>query len=217
MNILGNIKGILTASLIGFSLSTSAQKFDFFNPDREFAEKETSMLQLRTNLLYDAVLCPNLGVEVQLGNGLAWQFDYGEAWWNSFAKNKFYSVIFFQTEIRKYLGRWAYNSPYRGHHVGLYLQMAAYDLENGGKGYLSPELDDNIGFGISYGYSFRLTDRLALDCTLGAGYASSIYNGYIPVGKRYVSTGLRKKKWVGPTKIEASLVWNISKKNKNRR
>ena len=217
MNIFGNIRNIMTAALIGVSMSVSAQKFEFFDPDSDRSQTEGSVLQLRTNLLHDAVLCPNIGLEVQFGNGLAWQLDYGEAWWNSFETNKFYSVIYFQTEIRKYFGKWSYVGPYRGHHVGVYLQMGAFDLENGGKGYISPELDKNVGFGLSYGYSFRLNNRLSIDCTLGAGYASSVYEGYNPVGKRYVSTGWRKKTWIGPTKLEASLVWNISKKNKNRR
>ena len=206
---------IVVLGLMLFASATAgAQKFEFYNPDRVSKDIPGVNVQVRTNLLYDALLCPNVGFELQAEKGFAFNFDYGEAWWNSFSRNKFYSLIYFQTEIRKYFGRKAQHAPYGGHHIGLYLQMGMYDLESGGRGHISEELDDNIGFGISYGYSFRLGDRLSVDCTLGLGYLSSKYESYLPVGDRYVSTGENKKTWLGPTKLEASLVWNISKKNR---
>ena len=213
-SVISRTRGWMAGIVILSSGSAMAQKFDFYYPDIVDREVPTVTTQIRTNLLLDAALCPNVGVEIQTKKGLAWQLDFGEAWWNSFSRNKFYSFIHFYTEIRKYLGSRAVGMPYRGHHVGVYMQMAAYDFENGGKGYISPELDDNIVIGVSYGYSFRLGKRLSLDCTVGVGYFGYRYEGYLPVGDRYVSTGENKKTWVGPTKVEASLVWNVTKKNR---
>ena len=207
-------KAVVLGCMLLSSISAGAQKFEFYDPDRIVKDSPKVNVQMRTNLLHDAIICPNIGFELQVGKGFAFDFDYGEAWWNSFSRNKFYSVIYFQGEVRKYIGKWSGKTPYRGHHIGVYMQMAAYDLENGGRGYIAPELDNTIGAGISYGYSFRLSDRLSLDCTLGIGYMNSEYETYLPVGDMYVSTGNNSRTWVGPTKIEASLVWNLFKKNR---
>lgn len=214
MGIMDKIRHTAVTALLLLPAAVKAQVFEFYNPDRTERKTGNTVLMARTNLIYDAALCPNIGIELQVGKGLAWQFDYGEAWWNSHSRKKYYSLIFFQTEVRKYFGKKAEGTPYRGHHAGVYLQMGMYDLENGGKGHISPELDDNIGFGISYGYSFRLGKRLSLDCTLGLGVLRSKYQGYLPVGDRFVTTGTNRKTWVGPTKVETSLVWDISKRNR---
>lgn len=65
-------------------------------------ESHAATFLLRTNGLYDLALSPNIGLEWQSSFGLAFQFDYVGAWWNSPSKNRFFSNYGFQTEIRYY-------------------------------------------------------------------------------------------------------------------
>lgn len=180
-------------------------------------ESAPAAVQLRSNGLYDLALCPNIGIEIQTDLGLAWQLDYIGAWWNSPSRNRFFSNYAFQTEIRYYLASPKMTFPYTGHHVGLYGQMITYDFEFGGTGYQSRDLDYTFGIGASYGYSFPLSKCWSLDLTIGLGYFQSRYDEYDPKEiygeKRFVHKETRRLKFWGPTKLEATFVWNINCKN----
>ena len=180
-------------------------------------ESAPAAVQLRTNGLYDLALCPNIGIEIQTDLGLAWQLDYIGAWWNSPSRNRFFSNYAFQTEIRYYLASPKMTFPYTGHHVGLYGQMITYDFEFGGTGYQSRDLDYTFGIGASYGYSFPLNKRWSLDLTIGLGYFQSRYDEYDPRdvydGKKFFKNETRRLTFWGPTKLEATFVWNINSFN----
>lgn len=180
-------------------------------------ESAPAAVQLRSNGLYDLALCPNIGIEIQTDLGLAWQLDYIGAWWNSPSRNRFFSNYAFQTEIRYYLASPKMTFPYTGHHVGLYGQMITYDFEFGGTGYQSRDLDYTFGIGASYGYSFPLSKRWSLDLTIGLGYFQSRYDEYDPRDiygeKHFVRRETHRLKFWGPTKLEATFVWNINSKN----
>lgn len=178
------------------------------------AEGPSAAVQLRTNGLYDLVLCPNVGIEVQTDLGLAWQLDYIGAWWNTQKKNRYFSNYALQTELRYYFASPKMNFPYTGHHTGVYFQMATYDFEFGGKGLQCKDLDNSIGLGLSYGYSKPVSRRFSLDFTLGIGYFISKYTIYQPSGEWYKATARKKLTWFGPTKAEVTLVWNLNKNNK---
>ena len=180
-------------------------------------ESAPAAVQLRSNGLYDLALCPNIGIEIQTDLGLAWQLDYIGAWWNSPSRNRFFSNYAFQTEIRYYLASPKMTFPYTGHHVGLYGQMITYDFEFGGTGYQSRDLDYTFGIGASYGYSFPLSKRWSLDLTIGLGYFQSRYDEYDPRDiygeKHFIHKETRRLKFWGPTKLEATFVWNINSFN----
>ena len=180
-------------------------------------ESAPAAVQLRSNGLYDLALCPNIGIEIQTDLGLAWQLDYIGAWWNSPSRNRFFSNYAFQTEIRYYLASPKMTFPYTGHHVGLYGQMITYDFEFGGTGYQSRDLDYTFGIGASYGYSFPLSKRWSLDLTIGLGYFQSRYDEYDPREiygeKHFIHKETRRLKFWGPTKLEATFVWNINSFN----
>lgn len=180
-------------------------------------ESAPAAVQLRTNGLYDLALCPNVGLEIQTDLGLAWQLDYIGAWWNSPSRNRFFSNYAFQTELRYYIESPKMSFPYTGHHVGLYGQMITYDFEFGGTGYQSRDLDMTFGVGASYGYSFPLSRHWSLDVTIGLGYFQSRYDEYDPRDiygeKHFVKRETRRLKFWGPTKLEATFVWNINSKN----
>lgn len=176
-------------------------------------ESAPATVQLRTNSLYYLALCPNIGVEIQTDLGLAWQLDYIGAWWNSPSHNRFFSNYGFQTEVRYYLANKKMQMPYSGHHAGIYGQMATFDFEFGGTGYLSRNLDYSYGIGISYGYSLAISRRWNLDLTAGVGYFQSKYDVYEPVNGVYMKEKTKMLRTFFPTKLEVSFVWNINAKN----
>ena len=176
-------------------------------------EPAPAAVQLRTNGLCDLALCPNVGLEIQTDLGLAFQLDYVGAWWNNKSKHRYFSNYGLQTEIRYYLESPKTDFPYTGHHAGAYFQMATYDFEFGGKGYQCKDLDNSIGFGLSYGYCKPVSGRLSLDFTVGIGYFTSKYTVYESTGEWYTPTSYKKLTWLGPTKAEVTLVWNLNKNN----
>lgn len=179
-------------------------------------ESPSATFQLRTNGLYDLALCPNIGLEFQTSLGLAFQFDYVGAWWNSPSKNRFFSNYGFQSEIRYYFKKDNPAIPFRGLHVGVYGQMVTYDFEFGGEGYQCPALDDSFGLGISGGYSMPISKKWNIDFTLGLGYFQSKYSVYEPNvnNTKWIETNKKRLKFWGPTKAEVTFVYNLNKRNK---
>jgi hypothetical protein len=176
-------------------------------------ETNPATVQLRTNGLYDILLCPNIGLEIQTDLGIAFQLDYIGAWWNSDQSHRYFSDYGFQTEMRYYLSSRKQEMPYTGWHGGLYGYLMTYDFEFGGKGYQCADLSRTFSVGISGGYTLPISRKLSLDFTVGIGYFQSRYTEYEPAASWYVATGYKKFSFFGPTKLEASLVWNINKVN----
>lgn len=178
-------------------------------------EGHPATVQLRTNGVYDLLASPNIGIEIQTDLGLAWQLDYTGAWWNNDDKHRYFSNYAFETELRYYLASQVMDFPYTGHHVGIYGQLATFDFEFGGKGKLSRDLDMTMGIGASYGYTKAVGKRLSIDFTLGIGFLHSRYDNYRPNREEegYSRLETRELNFVGPTKLEVTLVWNINAKN----
>lgn len=176
------------------------------------ANKERVTVNFRTNAVYDILGCTNIGVELQTGGGFALLTDYTGAWWHSKGKNRFLENYGFQVEGRYYIGTEKKDAPFWGHHVGAYAQMVTFDYEFGKKGRQSANLDDSYGIGVCYGYSRPLTRSLSADFTIGAGFFYSRYDEYNPKNNGYVLEGKRKLSFIGPTRIEATLVWHINNK-----
>lgn len=175
-------------------------------------------MSIKTNLLYDAALVPNLGVEFHLGRGWSVGADWMYAWWRNDKRHKYWRIYGGELDIRKYFGRLASERPLSGHHIGIYGQMLTYDIETGGKGYMGGKpggtLWDrmNWGTGLEYGYSLPIGRRLNLDFGIGFGYLGGEYKTYEPKDGHYVWQETRQRNWIGPTKAEISLVWLIGNK-----
>lgn len=170
-------------------------------------------MAVKTNLLYDAALVPNLGVEFYLKKGWSLSANWMYAWWKSDRKHRYWRVYGGDVSVRKYLGRRAAEKPLTGHHLGLYGQILTYDLEWGGRGYLGDRW--NYAAGLEYGYSWPVARRLNLDFAIGVGYLGGEYKEYVPMDNHYVWQATKQRHWFGPTKAEVSLVWLLGRGNVN--
>ena len=163
-------------------------------------------IALKSNLLYDLLLTPNIGVEIPLHEKWSLAANWMYAWWKSDSKSWYHRIYGGDVEIRRWIKP---KSPLTGLHFGAYGQMLTYDFEWGGDGVLGDKW--SWAAGISAGYSKKIAPRLNLDFTLGVGYLTGKYHEYKPVDDCYVSQATKNSKWFGPTKAEVTLVWLLGR------
>lgn len=167
---------------------------------------------LRTNLLFDALATPNIGAELYLGHNFSIQCEWMYAWWSHRCRNFFWRIYGGDIGVRWWFGGIAARQPLAGHHVGVYAQALIWDFEFGGHGYMGGVPGGaiwdraNLGAGIEYGYSMPVTERLNIDFCIGIGYIGGACREYTPQCGYYVWQSTRQLNYVGPTKLDISLV-----------
>ena len=137
----------------------------------ESAPRKPFCMVLTTNMLYDAFLIPNLGVEFHIRRGWSVGGNWMYAWWKNDTRHNYLRVYGGELDIRKYMGHRATKNPLTGHHLGIYSQILTYDFETGGRGYMAGTpggtlLDKaNYTVGLEYGYSLPVNRKLNIDVT----------------------------------------------------
>lgn len=191
------------------------------------------LVAVKTNLLFDAALCPNVEVEVPLasrGNWSRWSVmaEWWFPWWrldhnpkgdvNPYLRpdqrptKKSYELLTGGLELRYWmLPRCNGSRPWlTGTFVGLYAASGKYDFEWKSKG----SQGEFISFGISVGHSWAIARHWNLELSAAAGYIHTPYRYYeaefddTHLIYRYTS----KKNYIAPTKLKVSLVWLLGKK-----
>ncbi|MDR0508146.1 MAG: DUF3575 domain-containing protein [Dysgonamonadaceae bacterium] len=168
---------------------------------------------LKTNLLYDAALLPNLTAELYIGRKWSLAVEGNWSWW-TFGRpiqNQWHHRI--QTagvELRKWV-----KSPYplQGHALGIYSMIGNYDVrlftENEySKGWLSYW---SWSAGLSYSYSFPIARRFNLELGLAFGYMGGQYYqyDYCMAHEHWAPRSIHNRNYIGPARIGISLVWRL--------
>lgn len=180
-------------------------------------------MNLRTNMLYDALLIPNIGAEFYLGKNWSLIGDWMYGWWDKDRTHFYWRAYGGDLGVRYWFGSKAAVKPLTGHHIGVYGGVVTYDFEFGGKGYMGGRPSHNLWnrcnylAGIEYGYSLPVSRRLNIDFSLGLGYLGGKVIEYKPQDRHYVWEKTKRLHWVGPTKAEISLVWLIGCGNYNQK
>lgn len=176
---------------------------------------------LRTNMLYDALLMPNIGCEMYLGKSWSVAANWLYGWWKTDRRHWYWRAYGGDIAVRKWLSKAAEEKPLTGHHIGIYAQIFTYDFEMGGRGYMGGKPGGTIwnkmnhAMGAEYGYSLPIARKLNIDFSLGMGYWGGIYHEYKPRNHYYVWQATKERHWIGPTKLEVSLVWLLGHGNAN--
>ena len=176
-------------------------------------EKKNFYMSAKTNMLYDLAAIPNVGAEFYLGKNFSIAANLMYSWWNLDKKNWYWRTYGGDLAVRYWLGKEANEKPLTGHHVGIYGQGLTYDFEVGKKGFLAAQ--PNWSAGLEYGYSLPIAKVLNLDFTLGLGYHWGIFEEYLPIDGHFVWQATKKRQYIGPTKLEVSLVWLLGHGNVN--
>lgn len=178
-------------------------------------------MDIRTNMLYDAALVPNIGVDFYLGKNFSVGGNWMYAWWSKDSAHRFWRLYGGDINARWWFGPDARRKPLTGHHLGVYAQMLTYDFEFGNKGYMGGLPGGSIwdranwGAGVEYGFSLPVARRINIDFSLGIGYLGGKALDYWVIDGHYVWQSTKKRHWFGPTKAEISLVWLIGNGNYN--
>ncbi|MBD5278460.1 MAG: DUF3575 domain-containing protein [Bacteroides sp.] len=178
---------------------------------------------LKTNMLLDALLLPNIGAEFYVGKKWSVTADWMYGWWDHDVKHYYWRAYGGTLGVRKWFGRKASEKPLTGHHIGIFAGAVTYDFEFGHEGIMGGlphrTLWDRCNFisGVEYGYSLPVARRLNIDFTVGFGYLGGKYLKYKPQYGFYIWQSTHRLHWFGPTKAEVSLVWLIGHDNYNRK
>ena len=171
------------------------------------------LFALKTNLLFDAALMPNVEVEVPIGQRWSVNGEWMFPWW-TFGGNKYcLQILLGQLEGRYWLGNRQNRDILTGHFFGVYAGAGEYDLQWKKQGYQGEFF---IAAGLSYGYAKKISRDLRLEFSLGVGLLKTDYKHYHAMNnyKTLVWQENGKYTWFGPTKLKVSLVWMLHRKVK---
>lgn len=162
---------------------------------------------VRTNVLYDALLLPTLGVEWRINRDWSIKLDGSLSWWGG-NSDKVQKVWLLNPEVRRYLLR------DRRFYVGAAGSYGEYNIYKYPLGSLFPEDTGYQGklwsAGVTAGYQLYLSRRFSVDFNLGLGYTRSVYDSFtVTDGVRVVKGRNRAKNLFGPTQAGINLIWTI--------
>ena len=172
-------------------------------------EKDTFLLAIKSNLLFDAVTALNVEVEVPVGNHWSVMVEDVFPWWEK--DNKYCFQLWEMGVEGRY---WFHNNQYhsqklKGHFIGAYGMSGKYDFQ------YDQDLCTQGEFwsaGLTYGYSRRISKLFHLEFSASLGFLSSAYRRYYPSdGYEVLYRDNREGRvgYWGPTKLKISLVLPI--------
>lgn len=170
-----------------------------------YPEKKTFHMGIRTNLLYDLLLTPNLGLDFYLGKRWSLGVDGIFAWWNYSPLGWYHRIYGGELELRRWFGKKSRLKPLQGWHIGLYGQALTYDFAWKGRGFMGDRL--SYAAGLTLGYSTPVARRLNIDFSIGLGYFIGECQEYTPQDGNYLWKSTRQLSTCGPAEVAVSLVW----------
>lgn len=165
---------------------------------------------VKTNLLYDAALIPNIGVDIPVWRNIMAEANWMYARWSNRPRRRYWRIYGGDVAVSwQFSGDKHISLHDKGHRLGIYASLACYDFQFGYKhpGALSDKF--NYSAGLTYSYSLPISRSLNLGFTLSAGYAWGIYKKHTPIDDHDVWLSTHKLRYWGPTKAAVSLVWVI--------
>ena len=172
-------------------------------------QKGLAQVSLKNNLVYDALLSPNLALEV----GLApkWSADVSGSvnlW--TLKNNQKWKHWMVQPEARYWLCQ-----KFNGHFFALHAQGGQF---NAGKIHLPfgiyKQLRDHryevwfAGAGIGYGYQWPLAKHFSMEAEIGVGY-NYVWFKKFPCEKCGSEIWRGHKNYFGPTKAALNIIYNF--------
>lgn len=174
------------------------------------------LFALKTNLLFDAAMMPNIEVEIPIGKRWSVNGEYMFPWWLFDNDRYCMQILMGGLEGRYWLGsrkKRAQKDVLTGHFLGLYAGGGKYDLQWDNNGYQGEFF---IAAGISYGYTAKIARNLRLEFNIGIGMLRTDYRHYH--ARDNYQTLLWQENgrytWFGPTKAKISFVWLLNRKVK---
>ena len=171
------------------------------------------LFAVKTNLLFDAALMPNIELEVPIGKRWSLNGEYMFPWWLINDDRYCLQILMGGLEVRYRPGKRSGRDVLTGHFIGLYAGGGKYDLQWAKNGYQGEFF---IAAGVSYGYAHSIARNLRLEYNIGIGMLRTDYRHYHSRDNHRTLLWQENGEytWLGPTKLKISLVWLITGKNK---
>ena len=213
-------QSILLFFLFALSVGVNAQttEADSLAVGRQYRYEISSWrLGLKTNLLADAVLPANLGIEFELSDHLSLDVNGGFSQTNVISPCKDTRVYGVTPELRY----WPKSAMRKGHFFGLHSNIAWFTLK-GSDGLLYQNVSNSEpawNVGLTYGYLIGLgkNDRWGLELFLGAGYGHYVQKvGKLsPLDNQWYRTEVQEKRHLGLTRAGVNLIYRFDMKKVN--
>lgn len=176
----------------------------------QFTPTQRPFFLIKTNLLNDAALTPNIEFDIPLAKHWSISAEYNYGWWlrrdNSFCWQIQYGGIDLKYWIKP--SSQDYNSMDKWY-VTLFYDLGIYDFQfnasNGTRG------DFNVMAGASFGYVLPVNDYISFDLSFGAGFMSTVYQKYFTFENVIIKSGSAIKMNFPCPKAKVSLVFVIFK------
>ena len=187
----------------------------------EKAYRKPAYFALKNNLLYDAALLPNLGIEVYLGAQWSLAVNGNLSWWTfnePIEKKWFHRIQTVGAELRYW-----FDSPFplHGQAIGFYGKTGNYDLRlfpsnENSKGWLS---NRSWSTGFSYAYSVPISCYFNIEFAFSVGYIGGKYYpyNYCVEDQWWAQQEEKERNYFGPTQAGISLVWLVGSGNSNKK
>lgn len=174
------------------------------------------LLALKTNLLFDVAMMPNVELEVPIGNRWSVNAEWMFPWWLIDGDKYCLQILSGGIEGRYWLGDRSRRRVLTGHFVGFYAGAGKYDLQWDTNGYQG---EFYVASGVSYGYVLPLARRLNMEFSIGIGLMKTSYEHYHTLDnfQTLLWQNDGRYTWLGPTKAKISLVWLIGRNKKGGR
>lgn len=173
------------------------------------------LFAIKTNLLFDLAMAPNIEVEIPLGKDNRWSVnaEWMFPWWLFEGDKYCFQILSGGVEGRYWLGNRSKHRALTGHFVGFYAGAGKYDLQWDRDGYQG---EFYIASGISYGYALPIARNLSLEFSIGIGLMRTSYEHYHTLDNYQTLLWQENGRytWLGPTKAKISFVWLLGRKAK---
>ncbi len=179
--------------------------------------EKAPLFAVKSNLLYDVLLIPNIEIEVPIGNRWSVAGEWMFPWWITKNNGNALQILSGTIEGRYWLGQREKHPLLTGWFAGAYAGGGYYDLQYENNGYQG---EFYIAAGLSAGYAHTINKKgnLRMEYNIGVGYLKTDYRYYEgrEDNKFLVWQYDGSYTWIGPTKLEVSLVWMLNHNRKKR-
>ncbi|MDE6811397.1 MAG: DUF3575 domain-containing protein [Muribaculaceae bacterium] len=179
-------------------------KENHINPavnDTEILSYRKLNFALKTNLLFDACLMPNLEFEWLINKKWSVGIEGEVAWWKT-SNTRIYRLAVISPEVRFHIRP---RSHWHGMYAGLFVGGGLYQLQYGIEGYLG---EGGMG-GLSFGYMWPIGKHFSFDAGIGVGYMYTQYKVYENRGDHKLYMRTKSLNYVGPLKLKFSIAWRF--------
>lgn len=168
---------------------------------------------LKTNLLWDAALCANLGFELELWPH--WSLDV-PVWYSPYDITSRWRIrlLATQPEVRYWL-----RDAGAGHYFGVHTSVIGFNVSFDGDFRYQDPNHAAFGLGIGYGFAFHLDKerRWSMEAQIGAGYISYKWIKYHNTGRNGAEVSHGSGTYWGLTRAGLAISYKFYRQRKERR